>query len=183
MNFPNLQHFRAVMTLSLAPVLLAACSSADDEAAEAGNVAVPEPVLTPSPVATAAPDGSALTEGSWKINESASGASATFGAANSNPLMLITCDSASKSLTLALQTAVQGSQTYVLEAGGTAARLDTVADGNFALPHQRAQIARDAPIFGGFVMPGQTIIITAPDGATLQLPAAPGIRRVFEACA
>jgi len=161
---------------------LAACNSADEPVAEDTAAAVPAPVMTSTPTPTVAPDGSPLALGSWSINESGTGASAGFGPSDGEALLLVTCDAASKTLSLAIGNATPGNQSFVVEAGGTAARLDMVADGNTALPRQVAQIAIDAPVFGGFVVPGGVIEVSQPGGATLRVPSAPGIRRVFEAC-
>ena len=89
---------------------------------------------------------------------------------------------ATKVVTLAVANATPGNQTFVLQSGGTAARLDTIADGNAADPHQMAAIAPQAPVFNGFIQPGATIEVSQPGGATLRVPATSGIRRVFEAC-
>jgi hypothetical protein len=166
----------------LALTSLAACSSADEPVAEETPAAVPTPVLTSTPTPTVAPDGSPLALGAWTINESGTGASASFGPEGGDALLLVTCDAASKTLSLAISNATPGNQSFVVESGGTAARLDMVADGNAALPRQVAQIAIDAPVFGGFVVPGGTIEISQPGGATLRVPSAAGIRRIFEAC-
>ena len=173
---------RSVLIAASAATLLAACSSADEPVAEESAAAVPTPVLTSTPTPTVAADGSPLAMGSWNINESATGASASFGETNGDALLSITCDSASKTLALAVSNSTPGNQTFVVESGGTAARLDRVADGNSALPRQVAPIAIDAPVFGGFVQAGGTIEISQPGGATLRVPSAPGIRRIFEAC-
>ncbi|GAA0275874.1 hypothetical protein GCM10009127_15640 [Alteraurantiacibacter aestuarii] len=173
-------HLRSISALFIGTALLAACSSGEDVSEE--EVQAPEPVLTSTPVATAAPDGSPLAEGQWTISEDANGASASFGPAGSDALVVIACTTASRALSMTVAGSSDGTQPYVIEAGGTAARLDMVSTGG-TLPMMRADIARDAPVFGGFVMPGQAVSITAPDGSILRLPTAPGIRRVFEACA
>ncbi|TIX50473.1 hypothetical protein [Alteraurantiacibacter aquimixticola] len=174
-------NMRFVAPLACAAALLSACSSADEPAEEAAPE-TPAPVLTNSPTPIAAPDGSPLAPGSWSINESASGASATFGQADTDPLVNITCNRESNGLTLSINTPKLGSQAWVIEAGGTAARLDTMSNGE-VVPYQVAAIALDAPVFGGFVQPGGTIEMTGPAGEVIRLPTAPGIRRVFEACA
>ena len=168
--------------IALAAGLLAACSSSDEPVAEESPAATPMPVLTPSPTPTVAADGSPLALGSWNINEDQTGASASFQPPEGDALLVITCDAASRSLSLAVSNATPGNQTFVIESGGTAARLDMMADGNAALPRQVAQIAINAPVFGGFVQPGGVIEISQPGGATVRVPAAPGIRRVFERC-
>lgn len=173
---------RSILVLAAGAALLCACSSADEPVAEESPAALPTPVMTSTPTPTVAPDGSPLALGSWNINESGTGASAGFGPDGGEALLLVTCDAASKTLSLAVSNATPGNQTFVVEAGGTAARLDMVADGNTALPRQVAQIAINAPVFGGFVMPGGVIEVSQPGGATLRVPSAPGIRRVFEAC-
>ena len=139
-------------------------------------------MLTSTPTPTVAPDGSPLALGVWNITEDATGAIASFGPEGGDALMLVACDRASKALSLAVSNATPGNQSFAVEAGGTAARVDMIADGNTALPRQVAQIAIDAPVFGGFVVPDGVIEISQPGGAVLRVPAAVGIRRVFEAC-
>lgn len=173
---------RSLLALATAASLLAGCNSADDAVPADAPVDEPTPVLTSTPTPTVAPDGSPLALGSWTIAENGTGASAGFGPADTPPLLLIACDAASKTLTLSLSNATPGNQSFALEAGGTAARLDMIADGNATAPRQTASIALDAPVFGGFVVPGGVIEISQPGGSTLRVPAAAGIRRVFEAC-
>ena len=173
---------RSLIALATVASLLAACNSAEDAAPADAPVATPAPVLTSTPTPTVAPDGSPLALGSWTIGENGTGASAGFGPADTPPLLLIACDAASKTLTLSISNATPGNQSFAVEAGGTAARLDMIADGNATAPRQSAAIARDAPVFGGFVIPGGVIEISQPGGATLRVPSAAGIRRVFEAC-
>lgn len=174
--------FRTLLALSGAVTMLAACSSADEPAAEEA-AATPTPQLTSTPTPVVADDGSPLTPGAWSINESASGASASFGLPGENAQVVITCNRADSTMAMVVAGSGEGMQSYILEAGGTAARLDMMPDGDLDLPSMSAEIARDAPVFGGFVMPGGVIEITSPRGAVLRLPGSSGIRRVFEACA
>lgn len=175
--------FRSLLTLSCAAAMLAACSSSDDTAGEEQVVEVPTPQLTSTPTPVVADDGSPLTPGSWNVNESANGASASFGMQGQDAQLVITCARDTKVMALTLAGNAQGAQAYVLEAGGTAARLDMVPDGDLNLPSMTAEIAPDAPVFGGFVQPGGVIEISSPQSGTLRLPTSSAIRRVFEACA
>ncbi len=175
--------FRPVLTLACATGLLAACSSADDAEQDTASEAAPAPVLTSTPVPAAAADGTPLAAGVWAISEDGSGASAAFGLPQSDALLVIACETATRQLTMSLESDLPGAQSFVIEAGGAAARLDMMSDTNDALPYQAADIARDAPVFGGFVQPNGVISITYPGGNVLRVPTAPGIRRVFEACA
>lgn len=174
----------ALLAAALAPaLLLAACDTAEDAApATPAASATPTPVLTSSPVPQVAADGSPLAAGAWQVGETATGADARFVSPEGKGLLAITCDAASKVVSLSVTSAAPGNQTFVLQSGGAAARLDTIADGNAADPHQYAAIAPDAPVFAGFVQPGGTIEVSQPGGATLRVPATSGVRRVFEAC-
>lgn len=168
--------------LALSPaLLLAACNSSED-AAPAAPAPTPTPVLTTTPTPQVAADGSPLAAGAWQIGENATGASASFVSPEGQNLLAITCDNTAKVVSLSVANATPGNQTFVLQSGGTAARLDTIADNNAADPHQAAAIAPSAPVFNGFVQPGGTIEVSQPGGMTLRLPATSGIRRVFEAC-
>ncbi len=173
---------RTFLSLSCAAAMLAACNSSDEPAAEE-VAAAPTPQLTSTPTPTVADDGSPLTPGQWNVNESASGASASFGVAGEDAKLVISCDRESNTLAMVLAGEADGLQSYVLEAGGTAARLDMMPDGDLNLPSLSAEIAPDAPVFGGFVQPGGVIEITSPQGATMRVPTSTAIRRVFEACA
>ncbi len=173
---------RSLLSLAVASSLLAGCNSAEEPAPVDSPVAEPVPVLTSTPTPTVAPDGSPLAPGSWNISENGTGASASFGPADGEALLLVTCDAPSKTLVLSIANTTPGNQSFVVEAGGSAARLDMVADGNAQAPRQTAAIARDAPVFGGFVVPGGVIEVSQPGGSTLRVPSAAGIRRVFEAC-
>lgn len=174
----------ALLAAALAPaLLLAACDTAEDATrATPAASATPTPVLTSSPVPQVAADGSPLAAGAWQVGETATGADARFVSPEGKGLLAITCDAASKVVSLSVTSAAPGNQTFVLQSGGAAARLDTIADGNAADPHQYAAIAPDAPVFAGFVQPGGTIEVSQPGGATLRVPATSGVRRVFEAC-
>lgn len=179
---------RCLYALGLSLSLLAACSNQAEETGDATTQQAPgattQPELVIPEVQTTAPDGSPLALGTWQINESATGASASFVPTDGgDALLLITCDAASRTLSMAISSTMPGNQTFAIRSGGTAARLDTVADGNTALPRQVAQIAANAPVFSGFVQPGGTIEVGQPGGSILRVPSAPGIRRVFEACA
>ncbi|MEO5705640.1 MAG: hypothetical protein ABIT10_04045 [Alteraurantiacibacter sp.] len=168
---------------ALAPLLLlAACNSSEDAAPAGAPSPTPTPVLTTNPAPQVAADGSPLAAGTWQIGENATGANASFVSPEGKALLSLACDTASKAVSLAVANATPGNQTFVLQAGGAAARLDTIADGNSADPRQTAAIAPDAPVFNGFVVPGGTIEISQPGGSTLRVPAASGIGRVFEAC-
>ena len=83
--------FRSLLSLSCAAAMLAACSSSDEPAAEEEAAAAPTPQLTSTPTPIVADDGSPLTPGSWTVNESASGASASFGEQGKDAQIVITC--------------------------------------------------------------------------------------------
>ena len=175
--------FRSIILPLSAAAMLAACSSADEPVESEETVEAPAPQLTSTPVPTQAADGSPLAAGEWSINESGTGASAAFGLPGENAQILLTCQREGNVMSMSLAGEAEAMQSYVLESGGTAARLDMLPGSDDALPMLSAEIARDAPIFGGFVQAGGTIEISSPQGAVLRVPASPGIRRVFEACA
>lgn len=176
-------NMRANLTMIGATALLAACNSADEPADQAETAQSPTPQLTSSPTPTQAADGTPLAAGSWSITETADGASATFAQTNAEPQIEVSCNAATRTLSMQLPGSASGVQPYVLESGGTAARLDMTQTGDADAPHMAAEIALDAPVFGGFVQPGGIIQITYPGGNILRVPSAPGIRRIFEACA
>lgn len=172
--------FRTVLTLGLAGTALAACSAPDEDAAA---VAEPMPELTQAAVPTTAPDGTPLAAGEWWIEESASVASARFGPADSGALLSLSCDNAARVLTMMVSASPdEGPQTFVLQAGGTAARLDMVpaAEG---LPMMSAAIDPAQPVFAGFAQSGAVISIGDADGSSIaRIPATSGVSRVLDAC-
>lgn len=172
---------RTILTLALVPAMLAACNSAEDTGED--TAAAPAPQLTSTPTPTVDAAGAPLAAGSWSVGESAEGATASFGQSGEEPRIAISCNRAGKQISLLLAGDAGGPQAYMVESGGTAARLDMTPDAEATLPTMRADIAANAPVFGGFVQPGGSITITSPTGEVLRLPASTGIRRVFEACA
>jgi hypothetical protein len=180
---------RCLMTLSPL-LLLAACNSSEEVDSTSGSRPSPVPLLTNDPeplqnigsIPLAAADGSPLAAGVWQIGENDTVASASFVSPQGRGLLSITCEMATKVISLAVANDLPGNQTFVLQSGGTAARLDTIPDSNFADPHQTAAIAPQTPVFEGFVHPGGTIQVSQPGGMTLRLPSNSGIRRVFQVC-
>ncbi len=168
--------------VSLSIAFLAACNSSEEVAqAEQAEAPRPVPVLTPSPTPTAAPDGTPLALGEWHITEDGTGSSAAFGQPNEPALLAITCDAATNNMSLIISGNAPGMQSYVVEAGSEAARLDLSPTGG-AIPTLKAGIAINAPVFAGFTQPGNVISLTSPEGQTLRIPAAGGIYRVFADC-
>lgn len=169
---------RAVLAIASAGSLLAACSSSAEDEATPEDVTAP--VLATDPIGEA-PDGSALAEGEWFIEEDAAGASARFGPPASEAILSLVCDASTQTLSLTRAGEAEEMQTYVLEAGGTAARVDMTPTGG-ELPMLRAEFNPGMAIFREFAESGNFITVAAPDGGLLRLPAAPGIARVIEAC-
>ena len=164
-------------------VLLTACDSAPeqpDNGPQQAMVDAPEPVLTNAPTATAAADGSPLVPGAWSVTEDAEGARALFGREETDATLSLECDT-SRQLTLALESGAEA-ETWRLDAGGEAARIDMVSDGSEVLPYLEAQLDPGLAIVAAMGETGQVFTLTAPDGQRLQFPTNPGIRRVIAAC-
>lgn len=159
----------------LAAAVLAGCSSAED----AAPAAAASTAAAPIPAAAGAP---AAAPGEWQVTEDASGVKASFIGADGKSLLAMSCDMATTAVTLAIANPTPGNTAFVLQAGGTAARLDTVADNNAADPHQVAAIERQAPVFVGFVQPGGTITVAQPGGPSITVPSTSGLGRVLEGC-
>ena len=183
--------FRLLATVTLSPaLLLVACNSSDETVLADGASPSALPVLTTDPmpllgtnqVSLEAAGGSPLTAGGWQISENSTRGTASFVSPEGKGLLTISCDIDTKVLSLAVANVAPGNQTFVLQSGGTAARLDTIADNNSVDPHQIAAIAPQTPVFEGFVHPDSTIEVFQPGGMPLRLPANGGIRSVFEAC-
>ena len=169
--------FRHLIPLACAAALLGACNSGAEETT-VDEVAAPAPELTTAPTPTAAPDGTALVPGSWTVAEDARGARASYAADGADPSLTIACDTASSAVTLSLVTVSDAPASYVVEAGGEAARLDMVpADGKVS-----AEIEPSLPIFAAFSAPTTAIALTPPEGEKMQFPTHAGLRRVMDAC-
>ena len=175
--------FKPILPLAIVATTLAACDSPPeqpDNAPQQATVAAPEPVLTPGPTATAAADGTALEPGEWTVTEDASGARAMFGVEETDATLAIACDSG-RQLTFALQTDAEA-ESWRLDAGGEAARIDMTSDGNEVLPYLEAQLDPGLGIVYALGDPGQVFTLTSPAGERIQFPTHPGIRRVVSAC-
>ena len=134
------------------------------------------------PVAAAPAPAEQSAPGTWQISQNQAAASASFLSPDGKALLAITCDVPSKVLSLAVSSMQPGNQTFVLQAGGQAARLDTIADNNPADPHQMAAIAPTAPVFAGFSQPQGTIVVSQPGLSELRVPATTQIASVFAQC-
>ncbi|MGB3167396.1 MAG: hypothetical protein WBA68_11540 [Alteraurantiacibacter sp.] len=170
---------RSILTLAAAPVLLAACNSSEDSGTQA-ETPQPEPVLTQAPTATAAPDGSALVPGALSVTEDADGARAMFGEEDVDTTLSLVC-SPDGQFTMGLESGAEA-ETWRLDAGGEAARVDMVSDGNEVLSYLVADLDPGLGIVDAMGETGQVFTLTSPEGERLQFPTNPGIRRVIAAC-
>lgn len=169
---------RDALTLSLAAALVAACNNSDDADGAEEAAAAPEPVLTQAPQPTAAPDGSALVAGRWNIGESAQGGTASFGEDGAAPALSIDCEAISGTVRLEIASSSQTPESWRLDAGGEAARVDmTPVEGGLS-----AEIDPGLAIFHAFSTPDQVVSLTSPTGERMQFPTHPGISRVLDAC-
>jgi hypothetical protein len=174
--------FRPFLTLTLAASALAACSSGEDaEQAEEEQAVAPEPApatATPADPAEDVP----LAEGSWQIGEDARGTTAMYGGEATEPLLSLSCRSATNTVELVLSGGGDAPDTYIVDSGGQAASLDMQPEGE-QLPTMSAEIEPSAPVFQAFVREGADITISSADGEErLRVPSAPGIEQVFEGC-
>lgn len=168
---------RHLLALGITAALLAACNNTED-AAPADEVAAPEPVLTQAPTPTAAPDGSALVAGSWNVNENPEGGRAVFAEDGMEPKISINCRAIDGTVTLDIASASQTPETWRLDAGGEAARVDMAPAENGL----SAEIEPGLAIFHAFAATGGVVALTSPAGERMQFPTHPGISRVLDAC-
>lgn len=179
----------------LAPLVLiglAACDSQEqppgeseeDYAARAGGSGAepsPTPTLTSNPQPTADPQGNAVAAGQWFITENASGATAMFGEANTEPLFTIACRDGSGPLVVTRSAAADAAGTYTISAGESSARV-AMRDSGGALPMIEGTLSVGDPVLQAMAQQDATGSIVGPEGDVLRVPGAPGLRRVVEAC-
>jgi len=172
MPHPSINRAAPVLALLVA---LTGCGSDPAPAAQASAAPV-------AAAASAAAPARAPDAGNWQMSQSEAAASARYISPEGKVLLALTCDLPTKVVSLAVSNAQAGNQTFVLQAAGQAARLDTIADNNAADPHQMAAIALNAPVFVGFIQSGGTIEVSQPGLSSVLVPSDTGIRSVFEAC-
>jgi hypothetical protein len=160
----------------LAVLLITGCNSGEDAAAPS-----PSPSLTTQAVPTASADGQPLSEGEWSIEETATGATASFGSAGSEPLLRIVCDRDAGAVTLIRIGIGDEAQIYTIEAGAQRAAVQ-MSPSATGVPAMLAEIDPTQPIFAAFSDPAQTIEISGPDAPALRMPGRTGINRVMQAC-
>ncbi|GEM_PF-1778399 len=168
----------------LSAALLVACSQGAHQAEE-----MPEPTPTPQWTITPSPLPSEtgpvelppMAEGEWMLNNSPTHVSATYGPDYDQSRLTFSCEKDIRVLTLTLAGTANGVASYIVESGGTAARLDMrQVEGRQSM---RAEIDIAAPVFGGFAVEGGEGRITDPGGAMMRVPGSPLIVDVFRACA
>lgn len=167
----------AAFTLLGAVALLAGCNQAPDDAA-------PAPVLTSSAPRTADAAGEALTAGSWRIEETANGASAAFGTPAGEALFRMVCRRDDRAVILTRSGVPSRATTYRVEAGGLRADLVMMpADtGAGDAGEVEAVVDPTQPIISAFADPAATIRVSAPGVPALHLPSHTGTSRVVQAC-
>jgi len=160
----------------LTPLALGACSQSDE-----GDSPAPAPSLTTQAMPTTSAGGEPLTQGQWLIGETARGASAAYGSAQSEPVLTIACDRNGRGLLLTRAGAGEQAQTYTIQVGAQRAAVQ-MSPAATEQPAMEAVIDPTQPIFAAFSDPAQTIEISGPGEPALRLPGHTGISRVIQAC-
>jgi len=169
---------RPAPPIAAALLALAACSQqSDDETAAAPT---PTPTLTTQALPTAAADGTPLAIGEWLIEETAAGARATFREQGGANALALTCDRASRTLSLIRAGTAQEPGRFRIAIGAQLADVVLAPGGE---PGLTAQVDRAQPIFAAFADPSAVIAISGPGAPPLRVPGHPGISRVLAACA
>lgn len=162
---------------------LAACDSAAEEpdlVAEA-EVAQPEPVLTSAATPTAAADGTALVPGAWAVTEDANGPVAAYAEEGLSPFLQLSCPRGDFAVTMFVATDATEPQSWRLDAGGEAARIDLAPTTQPGIGLSAA-VDQGLGIINALSAEGQSFVLTSPDGQRWQYPTHPGILRVIDAC-
>lgn len=167
---------RPALTTAAAAAALVACSQQGDDAA----APTPTPSLTTQAHPTAAPDGSPLAAGEWLIEEDAAGARATFREQGGANALVLSCDRASRALSLIRAGTAAEPQRFRITIGAQLADVMLAPGGDAGLT---AQVDRAQPIFAAFADPAAVIDIAGSGAARLRVPGHPGISRVLAACA
>lgn len=163
---------------------LAACNSGTDEPSTEPQQAVaaqPTPVLTTAPTPTAAPDGTALVAGTWTVTEDALAAKAYFAEEGLSPSLELSCPRGAVAVTMFVASAATEPQSWRLDAGGEAARID-MAPTTQPAPGLAASVDQSLGIITALAATGQTFMLTSPGGQRLQFPTHPGVIRIIDAC-
>ena len=164
-------------------MLMACNQSADEPAAtpQQAEAAAPAPVLTTAPTPTAAPDGTALVAGVWAISEDGEGARALYAEEGLSPSLQLECPRGAFAVTLFVANGATEPQSWRLDAGGEAARID-LAPTTQPAQGLSAAVDQGLGIINALGAEGESFTVTSPDGQRLQFPTNPGIRRVIDAC-
>jgi len=167
----------AALALLGGAALLASCGQEPDDA-------VPTPALTTSPPRTTDAAGNPLTAGSWRIEETANGASAAFGTPAGDPLFRMVCRRADRAMILTRSGVEPKAATYRVEVGGLAAdvAMSPAAPGAGGVGEIEAVVDPAQPIMAAFADPAATIRVSAPGVPELHLPTHTGTSRVVQAC-
>ena len=96
-------------------------------------------------------------------------------------MLSLECTPAQKALRLFLYTGATGPETWRLDAGGEAARIDMVIT-NDQIPEIGAQLNQNLAIIRALGEQGQAFTLTSPQGQPRQFPTNPGIRRIIDSC-
>jgi hypothetical protein len=157
---------------------LALCACSQGEEADAPS---PSPSLTTQALPTTSAGGEPLAPGQWTVEETANGASASFGETGGEPVLRLVCDRDAGTLTLIRIGQGDAPQTFSLEAGTqrAAVEMEPTQTGTAGM---LAQVDAGQPVFAAFADPAGTIAIAAPGQPALRLPGHTGISRVIEAC-
>ncbi len=176
MLFTPISSLRGPVSLA-AIAMLGACGSANEEPA----APAPTPSLTSQALPTQSADGMPITPGTWNVEEAATGASAAFGVAGAEPLLVMACNRNARSVTLTRATAATQPVRIRITVGATKADVD-LTPGQQPLPGLTAAIDPSQPIFTALADPAASATFIAPGLDPLNLPGHAGIARVLEAC-
>jgi hypothetical protein len=168
---------RPILPIVAAALALSACSQQDDE--DSAAAPMPTPALTTQALPTAAPDGTQLATGEWLVEEDAVGARATFREQGGADALALTCDRASRVVSLNRAGSASEPQRFRITIGAQLADVMLAPGSQLGLT---AQVDRAQPIFAAFADPAAVIDIAGPGAVPLRLPGHPGIGRVLAAC-
>jgi hypothetical protein len=166
---------RPALPLLAPAAALAACSQAEDDAAEP----TPAPTLTTQSLPTEAPDGTPLALGEWLVEEAAGGASAAFRQQDGANALVLVCDRANRALSLSRAGSAATPQRFRITVGEQKADVMLAPGGASGLS---ATVDRAQPIFAAFADPSAVIEVTGAAAPPLRVPGHPGISRVIAAC-
>ena len=120
--------------------------------------------------------------GEWFVKTERSLEFAMFGAPETDPVIALTCDPATRELVFALSDDRRGTHRFTLSSGNSSLSFDLVGDDNAVLPYLESTVDPAHAAVTAMARSGQSATLAYPDGTSVVIPSDPAIAPVLEAC-